>query len=77
MNGTDYVLPTLIGLEENTKYFVTVRASTVVGYGPVTTLTVLTPQNGKLSLLLYTSNVSIPLVNILYSRFQTFLSQLS
>ena len=47
MNGTDYVLPTLIGLEENTNYVVTVRASTVVGYGPVTTLTVLTPQNGK------------------------------
>ena len=45
VNGTDYVLPALTRLEENTNYVVTVRASTVVGIGPVTTLSVLTPQN--------------------------------
>ena len=54
VNGTDYVLPALIGLEENTIYVITVRASTALGNGPVATLSVITPRNGKLySITLY------------------------
>ncbi|KAI6660982.1 Phosphatidylinositol phosphatase PTPRQ-like [Oopsacas minuta] len=44
LNGT-YVLPILIGLEENTNYFVTLNANTSEGAGPITNLSVLTLQN--------------------------------
>ena len=57
LNETDYVLPTLVGLEENTNYDVTVRASTVIGFGPVTNLSVLTLDRSKLfSIFNYNSN---------------------
>ena len=51
LNGTNYVLPALVGLEENTHYDVTVRASTIIGIGPVTNLSVLTPQIGELYII--------------------------
>ena len=51
MNGADYVLPLLIGLEENTKYVATVRASTVVGDGPTTSIYVVTPEIGELYMI--------------------------
>ena len=47
VNGSSYVEPELTGLEEHTTYIITLRANTIVGNGPTTTLQVLTLQNGE------------------------------
>ena len=52
VNGT-YVLPILTGLQENTDYSITLRANTIVGPGPSTTLVQLTLQDGELLSTLY------------------------
>ena len=46
VNGSSYDEPVMFDLEENTEYMVTVRASTIVGNGPVASLEVLTPEEG-------------------------------
>ena len=49
-NGTTYVLPLLVGLEEHTYYNVSVRAVTTVGLGPATTDLTQTYQDCKFNL---------------------------
>ena len=48
LNGISYIEPELTELEENTNYVVTLRANTIVGDGPTTSLNVLTIQDSKL-----------------------------
>ena len=57
VGGISYIEPELIGLEEHTTYILTLRANTVIGDGPTTSLEVLTQQNGKYSNSLFTIRV--------------------
>ena len=52
LNGSIYITPALTELQEDTRYVISVRANTSVGAGPWTNLTVHTPEDGELSLLL-------------------------
>ena len=60
LNGISYIEPELTGLEENTNYVITLRANTIVGNGPTTSLQVLTNENCKF--YLHNKCLSIPSV---------------
>ena len=46
LNGSVYITPALLGLQEDTTYFISVRAHTTVGTGPIINTTVHTPEDG-------------------------------
>ena len=48
LNGSIYITPALIDLQEDSRYVISVRANTSVGAGPWTNLTVHTPEDGEL-----------------------------
>ena len=50
-NGSLYVTPKLTSLEEDTKYILSVKASTSVGAGPIVSRSVRTPEDGKIGIL--------------------------
>ena len=46
LNGSVYITPALVGLQEDTTYFISVGAHTTVGTGPIINTTVHTPEDG-------------------------------
>ena len=46
LNGSVYITPALVALEEDTTYSISVKAHTTVGSGPTLNTTVHTPEDG-------------------------------